>query len=478
MKAAFAYGMVLVVVTTLVAGEENPSTLLAKLVCPDRVSSVAFSSDGKLLAAGYGWRSQGGLMVWNVSDGTIAHSWKSAKQDVKTRAIRRVAFSSDGKLLAAATGEGDLQLWSLDNWGPPKVIRANAGPPSGLAFNAESDLLALSGEKAVIIYDLKTEKQQQVFVSPNPMVQPMSAGFSSEGRTLLVCENGSLKFWDADANRSIRSRKRMSRGNICVVSPKSTYTVTGGGPVYGPKLVEIWNQAEDHPIAQLAQFRDGVFAAAIDRAESILALGGGDPDTGGNLSLWSLDTKKEIGAVSVGELPIESLAFSPSAEVLAAGSGGSEVLLLSVEQVRGSKLPPDREEVDHVRLSTPVVEAWRQIPVGSPVYVLDDVVAQKDWLKRALIQRIDFQTGVWNIWNEHGYTVFRICPYMSKDSPQPQVYQGIVLKVKGTLSVKDLAAAIQSRTPTVTIDEYDVFGGDNVSIQRYSRPRDPGMPGP
>jgi len=133
---------------------------------------------------------------------------------------------------------------------------------------------------------------------------------------------------------------------------------------------------------------------------------------------------------------------------------------------------PKREETDHVRLSTPVVKDWREIPVGSPVYALDETVASKDWLDRALIQPIEFQSGIWYIWIEPGYSVFRIYPYLSEGSPQPSVYQGIVLKVKGTLSVEDLRTAIRKHTPTIKIDEYDVFGADSVSVQRYSRPHE------
>lgn len=140
---------------------------------------------------------------------------------------------------------------------------------------------------------------------------------------------------------------------------------------------------------------------------------------------------------------------------------------------------PAREETAHVRLSTPVVKAWREIPAGSPAYALDDAVRTRDWLDRALIQLIDFQTGLWYVWVERGYTVFRICPYLSKGSPRPSVYQGIVLKVNGTLSVKDLIAAIRNRTPTIVIDEYWVFGADGVDARRYSRPHDKvGMHGP
>jgi hypothetical protein len=135
---------------------------------------------------------------------------------------------------------------------------------------------------------------------------------------------------------------------------------------------------------------------------------------------------------------------------------------------------PKQEESDHVRLSTSVVKAWGEIPVGSPVYALGDAVGAKDWLERALIQHIEFQTGKWYIWIEPGYSVFRIYPYLSKGIPQPSVYQGIVLKVKGTLSIEELLAAIRNRTPTIKIDEYDVFGADSVSVQRYSRPHDGG----
>ncbi len=117
-----------------------------------------------------------------------------------------------------------------------------------------------------------------------------------------------------------------------------------------------------------------------------------------------------------------------------------------------------------------MVKAWREISVGSPVFALDDALEVKDWMERSLIQRIDAQDGVWYIWTERGYSVFRIYPYLSKGSPQPSVYQGIVLKVNGNLSVNDLLTAIRRRTTAVRIDSYDTFGGDGLSVQRYSRP--------
>jgi hypothetical protein len=148
---------------------------------------------------------------------------------------------------------------------------------------------------------------------------------------------------------------------------------------------------------------------------------------------------------------------------------------VSASGQQSSSATSKRQAADRVQLSTQVIKAWREIPVGSPVYALGDAAEQRDWLPQALIQEIDFQSGIWHIWIEPGYSVFRIYPYASKTSPWPVAYQGIVLKVNGRLSKRDLIAAIQSRSTSVMIDEYDVFAADtSLNIQRYSRNHDNG----
>jgi len=139
------------------------------------------------------------------------------------------------------------------------------------------------------------------------------------------------------------------------------------------------------------------------------------------------------------------------------------------ERIKSNQGTPNAGNSDHVRLSTPVVKAWRNLDLESPVYALTDLSPAKDWLDHAFIQPIPFQTGIWHIWIEPGYTVFRIYPYISKGSPQPSIYQGIVLKVNGDVSVDDLIAAIRNRSSTVKIDEFDIYGGAGLGLQKYSR---------
>lgn len=124
---------------------------------------------------------------------------------------------------------------------------------------------------------------------------------------------------------------------------------------------------------------------------------------------------------------------------------------------------------DHVAQSTPIIYAWKDLPGGVPICNLDDRAATEGWLDRALIQHIGFQTGRWRIGIEPGYTVFRIYPFLAEGDSQPRVYQGIVLKVNGSLSVEQLLDAIRLRKTTVVLDEYALFG-DGISIQKHSRP--------
>jgi WD40 repeat protein len=120
--------------------------LIAKLACPDhRVQAVAFSPDGKLIAAGYGFFDDGGITIWNSADRSIVATLQLNKAD--KAGIKRVAFSDDGKLLAAATDRGDVMLWSVGLWRTHKTVLKGQGKSTDLSFAADSSKLAYSSDQ-------------------------------------------------------------------------------------------------------------------------------------------------------------------------------------------------------------------------------------------------------------------------------------------------------------------------------------------
>jgi WD40 repeat protein len=119
--------------TAAARGGTRPSdALIAKLDCPDRVKDVAFSPDGRLLAAGYGWNDQGGARIWNVADRTVVATLKVGGGDDAN--VEGVAFSPDGRWFAAANRGGDVILWPVGSWGSHKIVLARRGTPKSLAF--------------------------------------------------------------------------------------------------------------------------------------------------------------------------------------------------------------------------------------------------------------------------------------------------------------------------------------------------------
>lgn len=112
----------------------------------DSIVGLAFSPDGKTLV------STGGATVtlWNASSGQVVRQFPQADL------VRAVAYSSDGKMLAAGMGHADVvldaltgkQLALLDE---PSV----AGDPVSVAFSPDGKLLAAVVGDQILLWNLK-----------------------------------------------------------------------------------------------------------------------------------------------------------------------------------------------------------------------------------------------------------------------------------------------------------------------------------
>src|SRR5439155_2821323 len=90
------------------------------------VKSVAFSPDGKLLAAAGGRNVRHtrdfGISLWEVDTGR-----EYRRLGDKFLELRAVAFSPDGKTVAGASGDGSVRLWEATTGEERHQFRGHRG---------------------------------------------------------------------------------------------------------------------------------------------------------------------------------------------------------------------------------------------------------------------------------------------------------------------------------------------------------------
>src|SRR5712692_3228085 len=117
-----------------------------------RVFSVAFSPDGKTLAAG-SW--DGAVRLWEVASG------KELRQFDKQQApVRSVAFSPDGKMLACG-GEGSaIVLWDPATAKELRRLVGHRGPITFVLFSPDGKLLASKGyDQTLRLWDVAAGRE-------------------------------------------------------------------------------------------------------------------------------------------------------------------------------------------------------------------------------------------------------------------------------------------------------------------------------
>src|SRR5229473_3225901 len=169
-----------------------PEALIGKLDCPDRVIDVAFSPDGRLLAAGYGWKKEGGVRIWNVADRSVVASLVAGAGEHAD--VRRVASSPDGKLFAAANWDGDVMLWLVGSWESYKTILRHRGSPMSLSFSSDNSL---------DFYDLRSARTTVLVKQVSKTVAGSFGGasFSPDGSVLAACRPNEVQFWNVSTGK-------------------------------------------------------------------------------------------------------------------------------------------------------------------------------------------------------------------------------------------------------------------------------------
>ena len=151
-----------------------------------RISSVAYSLDGQLIAGGY-WRY---AYIWDVGTGEILHTRSGNTY------VLDVAFSPEGELLAIAGSDGSIRLWDFGKDNIRHTPIESVVSINSVAFSPNGRMLASgAADDTVRLWDVRTGKILHTLTEHQDKVQ--SVAFSPDGQTLASgAFDNNVYLWD------------------------------------------------------------------------------------------------------------------------------------------------------------------------------------------------------------------------------------------------------------------------------------------
>jgi WD40 repeat protein len=289
----------------------------------ENATAIAYSPDG-IHAAVAGWN--GGVDLWHVPSQRVARHLSSGDQ----RNLNDVAFSPDGRLLAAG-GETSVQVWDAGTGRELFPLTGHDHRVQSVAFSPDGRLLATgSGDRTVRIWDIGHRRQRAVLRGHTSSVNAVQ--FSPDGRRLVSAGSDSTaRLWDVSRETQIGVLEHTAAVDDAAFTPDGRLVLTGGWDA----ALSVWDASTLRMVRQMEGHTSLVLAIEVGPDRRSVASAGVD----GTIRLWDLDTGRERSRIrAAAGHHVRSVSFAPDGRRLATVSDDG---IVRVWDVGGGEVAQD-----------------------------------------------------------------------------------------------------------------------------------------
>ena len=275
----------------------------------DGVTAVAFSPDGRWLATASGaWDNT--VRFWDISSGEQLKVIEGHSEGIDS-----IAFSPDGRLLATASRDGTARLWDAATGREMKVLEEHTTGVVGVAFSSDGRLLATtSWDHTARLWDVATGRQLQVL--EGHLSNVYGAAFSPDGRTVATASD-TVRTWDVATGRQLKVMEGQSATIDDIAFSPDGRTVVAASR---DNTARIWDAATGRKLATLVKLVDGSWLQLTPAG-----FFDGSEDGIGNLKLVRgldlLPLERISHVLHRPDLVAEAMAGDPEGRYAAAGDG-------------------------------------------------------------------------------------------------------------------------------------------------------------
>jgi WD40 repeat protein len=277
-----------------------------------RVYSVAFSPDGRILAAA---DNSVQVNLWDLTTGQLVHTdtWWGGE-------INDLSFSPDRKILATGSQDGAMELWDLSTIQERRTLADPRSTVRAVAFSPDGKLLAAIVVRDVKVWDIATG--QEVYTFGGFMWNTMA--FSPDSKTLALGNmDGTVTLWDVTTGQKIRTLPGQGYVNgTNAFSPDGKTLLRAEGNADTMRLVDV----ETGQVVQtFPRSIAHAFSPDSKTLATVLVF-----DLSGAVRLWNVETGQAVPILSGQPVNVTSMAFSPDGKTLATGDRDGVVKLWEV----------------------------------------------------------------------------------------------------------------------------------------------------